>query len=88
MDLENAGGNWVDKEVHRCNAHNWPLITSRCPDDIPAFNDAILKRIKQLKCLLINKLHQNDKMPYLYEIILFSKSLNNFNINIFHKLNK
>lgn len=45
LDLENAGGNWVDKEVHRCNAHNWPLITSRCPDDIPAFNDAILKEL-------------------------------------------
>jgi len=42
LDLENAGANWVNEEVHRCNTNNWPLITSRCPDDIPAFNQAIL----------------------------------------------
>ena len=33
-DLENAGANWVDKEVVR-DGH---LVTSRKPDDIPAFN--------------------------------------------------
>ena len=33
-DLENAGATWVDKEV--CVDQN--LITSRKPDDIPAFN--------------------------------------------------
>src|SRR5690606_36858504 len=42
LDLENAGANWVNEEVHRCNTNNWPLITSRCPDDILAFNQAIL----------------------------------------------
>lgn len=45
LDLENAGGKWVDEEVHRCNTNGWPLITSRTPDDIPAFNQAILKEL-------------------------------------------
>ena len=45
LDLENAGGKWVDEEVHRCNTHGWPLITSRSPDDIPAFNQAILREL-------------------------------------------
>lgn len=34
MDLTNAGANWVDKEVVR----DGKLVTSRKPDDIPAFN--------------------------------------------------
>lgn len=33
-DIQNAGGNWVDQEV--VNEHG--LVTSRKPDDIPAFN--------------------------------------------------
>ncbi|MGB7442475.1 MAG: type 1 glutamine amidotransferase domain-containing protein [Coleofasciculaceae cyanobacterium] len=33
-DLENAGASWVDQEVVEDNG----LITSRNPDDIPAFN--------------------------------------------------
>ena len=32
-DLKNAGANWVDKEVVR----DGKLVTSRKPDDIPAF---------------------------------------------------
>jgi protease I len=32
-DIRNAGGNWVDEEVH--NDHG--LVTSRRPDDMPAF---------------------------------------------------
>ena len=46
LDLENAGGKWVDEQVHRCNTGDWVLITSRNPDDIPAFNDAILKELE------------------------------------------
>ena len=45
LDLENAGAHWVNEAVHRCNTHDWPLITSRCPDDIPQFNEAILKEL-------------------------------------------
>lgn len=36
-DLRNAGAEWVDQEVVR----DGDLITSRKPDDIPAFNRAI-----------------------------------------------
>lgn len=37
-DLVNAGARWVDREV----AIDGNLITSRRPDDLPAFSDAIL----------------------------------------------
>jgi len=37
-DLENAGAQWEDSEVVR----DGPLITSRKPQDIPAFADAIM----------------------------------------------
>lgn len=46
LDLENAGAIWVDEEVHRCNTGGWVLITSRDPDDLPAFNEAILKELE------------------------------------------
>ena len=37
-DLKNAGANWVDEEV----VQDGNLITSRKPDDIPAFNKALI----------------------------------------------
>jgi len=40
-DLSNAGGEWVDAEVVTDGA----LITSRKPDDIPAFNQEILNSL-------------------------------------------
>lgn len=46
LDLENAGGKWVDEEVHRCNTGGWVLITSRDPNDISAFNQAILEELE------------------------------------------
>ncbi|RIV87590.1 type 1 glutamine amidotransferase domain-containing protein [Aurantiacibacter zhengii] len=42
-DLKNAGANVVDKEV----ARDGNLITSRNPDDIPAFSDAIISALKK-----------------------------------------
>ena len=46
IDLENAGAaGWVDAEVKQCNANGWTLITSRTPDDLPAFNEAIAKAL-------------------------------------------
>jgi len=42
-DLRNAGANWVDLEV----ARDGPLITSRKPDDIPAFNRAIIESVSE-----------------------------------------
>ena len=37
---------WVDEEVHRCNTGGWVLISSRNPDDIPAFNQAIVQELE------------------------------------------
>lgn len=36
-DISNAGGNWVDEEVAVCSAGPNTLISSRKPDDLPAF---------------------------------------------------
>lgn len=38
-DLENAGAEWVDKEVVVDNG----LVTSRNPDDLPAFNEKMIE---------------------------------------------
>src|SRR3954451_18678883 len=38
-DIRNAGGNWVDEEVHVDEG----LVTSRKPDDIPAFTEKIVE---------------------------------------------
>ena len=40
-DIRNAGGDWVDEQV----VVDGNLVTSRKPDDIPAFNDAILEKL-------------------------------------------
>jgi protease I len=42
-DLKNAGANWVDQEV----VTDGQFIFSRKPDDIPAFNKAIIEAISQ-----------------------------------------
>ena len=39
VDLSNAGAHWVDAQVHV----DQQLISSRKPDDIPAFNEQFLK---------------------------------------------
>lgn len=44
-DLRNAGANWVDKEVVVDNG----LVTSRKPDDIPAFNDKMIEEFREGK---------------------------------------
>ncbi|MBV9383686.1 MAG: DJ-1/PfpI family protein, partial [Streptosporangiaceae bacterium] len=36
-DIRNAGGNWVDTEVQVCTNGPNVLVTSRKPDDLPAF---------------------------------------------------
>ena len=36
-DIRNAGGTWVDTEVQVCTAGPNVLVTSRKPDDLPAF---------------------------------------------------
>ena len=42
-DLRNAGATWVDEELKRCEANGWTLLTSRTPDDIPAFSTAVVE---------------------------------------------
>ena len=41
-DVRNAGGNWVDREV----VIDDNLVTSRGPNDIPAFNKAVLAMLR------------------------------------------
>jgi protease I len=42
-DIRNAGGNWVDEEVVVDNG----LVTSRKPDDLPAFNSKIVEEFAE-----------------------------------------
>jgi protease I len=42
-DIRNAGGTWVDEEVHVDSG----LVTSRKPDDIPAFNAKIIEEFAE-----------------------------------------
>src|ERR1700761_5615480 len=44
-DIKNAGGNWVDREVVR--DRNW--VSSRKPDDIPAFNKEMISLFGEKK---------------------------------------
>jgi protease I len=43
-DLRNAGANWVDKECSR--DRNW--VSSRKPDDLPAFNREIVNAMEEI----------------------------------------
>jgi protease I len=42
-DIRNAGGDWVDREV----ATDMGLVTSRKPDDIPAFNRKMVEEFAE-----------------------------------------
>lgn len=42
-DLRNAGATWVDEEVHTDNG----LVSSRTPDDLPAFNAKIVEEFAE-----------------------------------------
>ncbi|CAM4098291.1 type 1 glutamine amidotransferase domain-containing protein [Zobellia nedashkovskayae] len=44
-DLVNAGANWVDEEV----VVDQGFVTSRNPDDLPAFNSKLIEEIKEGK---------------------------------------
>jgi protease I len=46
-DLENAGAHWVDREV----VVDGELVTSRKPDDIPAFNEKMLEAVAKAPAL-------------------------------------
>ena len=42
-DLQNAGARWVDKEVH----NDYGLVSSRRPEDLPAFNARIVEEFAE-----------------------------------------
>ncbi|HWC21772.1 MAG TPA: type 1 glutamine amidotransferase domain-containing protein [Flexivirga sp.] len=41
-DIRNAGGEWQDSEVVVCDRDGWTLVTSRNPDDLPAFTRELI----------------------------------------------
>jgi len=42
-DIRNAGGNWVDQEV----STDQGVVTSRKPDDIPAFTEKMIEEFQE-----------------------------------------
>ena len=44
-DLRNAGAEWVDAEV----VVDGNLVSSRKPDDLPAFNGAMIERFSRAR---------------------------------------
>jgi protease I len=42
-DISNAGGHWVDREVQVCRDGPNLLVTSRKPDDLPAFSAELIR---------------------------------------------
>jgi len=42
-DLRNAGAEWIDQEV----VSDQRLVTSRKPDDIPAFNERMIEEFEE-----------------------------------------
>ncbi|MST33773.1 protease [Acidimicrobiaceae bacterium USS-CC1] len=43
-DIRNAGGTWVDEEVKVCTNGPNVIVSSRKPDDLPAFDREIVQR--------------------------------------------
>ena len=46
-DLKNAGATVVDREA----VVDGPIVTSRKPDDIPAFTDAFIRLVEKAEAL-------------------------------------
>lgn len=47
-DLVNAGAEWVDEEVVVCGGGPGTLISSRKPDDVPAFGRTLVEQLAKL----------------------------------------
>jgi protease I len=43
-DIRNAGGTWVDEQVHVDDSGPGVLVSSRNPDDLPAFTAALVEQ--------------------------------------------
>ncbi len=46
-DIRNAGGSWVDESVHVCTENGFTLVSSRNPDDLPAFDAGLVDVFSQ-----------------------------------------
>jgi protease I len=46
-DIRNAGGTWVDQEVRVCDQGPNILISSRKPDDLPAFCETLVEKFSR-----------------------------------------
>jgi protease I len=44
-DIRNAGGTWVDDKARLCTSGPGPLLTSRGPDDLEAFDEALVRML-------------------------------------------
>jgi protease I len=45
-DIRNAGGTWQDEDVVVCDQRGYTLVTSRKPDDLDAFNGALVSAFR------------------------------------------
>lgn len=57
-DIRNAGGTWQDKECIR--DRNW--VSSRKPDDLPAFNKEIVKALDEVRPGKTTEASQRDSL--------------------------
>jgi protease I len=48
-DIRNAGGTWVDEQVRVCDHGSNTLVTSRRPDDLKAFCEALLNEFARAR---------------------------------------
>ncbi len=46
-DIRNAGGQWVDREVQVCTAGPNVMVSSRKPDDLPAFCSTMVRVLSE-----------------------------------------
>ncbi|MEB3048737.1 type 1 glutamine amidotransferase domain-containing protein [Mycolicibacter sp. MYC123] len=51
-DIVNAGGEWVDEPVVRCDCKPSILLSSRKPDDLPQFCDALVREFARREATL------------------------------------
>jgi protease I len=50
-DYRNAGAVWIDEELVVCGAGSFPLISSRKPDDLPAFCRELVSQVERAETL-------------------------------------
>ncbi|GII21470.1 type 1 glutamine amidotransferase domain-containing protein [Planosporangium mesophilum] len=48
VDYRNAGADWVDEELVVCTGGSFPMISSRNPDDLPAFCRELVSQVEKV----------------------------------------